>query len=371
VLDFILFSPPGVIPAIVALLLSRMIMQKASATVLDIYSLNRQRTKLDALFFHGKVFLPQLNDVDRGVWAMLQPEVRATWIDALGKEFIDDWQGAVNIEWFQSGLPNVMDLMVQESAGRRYLVKLFDHGRQGFAIHEATLTGEPIGHLPAPECIANTRVREFQCLIYNLPEGRRPELLETKQCVDPVSGNLMAVEPPDSLVKQYSRSRPMLWQRLDSRLVERVFVCSGSEYHRELASKLSSRLVELHDHLREMPLVLVNPDINASSLYLVENEPLLLNWGRWSIDPVGSGWRDREKPFAQLASYFEAAALKRPSLKKISAESAELAALTFAFEAKCSRQLFSDAFELLPGILDRLDYLRSQATPASGLGAAL
>jgi hypothetical protein len=355
VLDFIVFSPPGVLSAIVSLLLTRMIMQKFSSGILDVHALNRQRPKLDALFFHGKIFLPQANDGDRGVWAMIKPEEREAWINALFKEFVDDWQGIAQVEWLQSGVPNMIALFIKSKAGHHYLIKLFDSGRQSLAVHEATLTGENIKFLPAPKLIANTQVKQFKCLIYELPEGRCSGRLEVKHWMEPVRGLMMSVEPPPSLVQQYGRSRPSLWQRLDAKVVERLVICARSDSERLLSRQLQETLFELQEHLRQLPPVLVNPDINVSSLYFAHEDRLLLNWGRWSIDPVGSGWQDGEKQLDQLAGYLEEAARSRSSLVGVFIESVELSALTFAFEAKCSRQLFSEAFELLPGMLERLD----------------
>ncbi|WP_417530287.1 hypothetical protein [Marinobacter lipolyticus] len=369
VLDFILLSPPAVIPAIVSLLLTRMIMLKVSSGIVDISSLSRQRSKLDALFFHGKVFLPQGNERDNGVWSMIQPEERGGWIEAIFREHVQDWCGLERVEWYQSGVPNVAALTVWDHEGRSYLLKLFDQARRGLALHEATLTGERVVGLPAPELIANTQVRQFQCLVYELPVGRKPDRDETKRLMESVRGRVLWAEPAASLVLQYTRSKPMLWQRLDEQIVERLGVCASSDQERLLAKRLSSQLYALQEHLRQLPLVLINPDINVSSIYLTDSDTLLLNWGRWAIDPVGSGWRDGEKPIAQLSDYLNKAAEHRPSLKSVASESAELSALTFSFEAKCSRQLFSEAFELLPGILDRLELVLGQAV-GDALGAS-
>jgi hypothetical protein len=55
VTDFIFLTPPGVIIAIVSLLLSRQIFGRLAGIVQDVTALHTQRTRYDALFFHGKI----------------------------------------------------------------------------------------------------------------------------------------------------------------------------------------------------------------------------------------------------------------------------------------------------------------------------
>lgn len=361
VLDFIVLTPPGVIVAIISLLASRMILQKINTGIMDVSAISKQRPKLEALFFHGKVFQPELGSKDRGIWHMIRPEVRESWLEPVFEEFVVSWAGIRSIEWHQSAVPNVPALSVVGNNEQRYLVKLFDRNRSSLALHEATLLGEAWDGLPAPKLVANTRVRQLHCLIYEIVAGYHPDRGAMKQLTESVRGRLLSVSLPHGLQLQYSRSKPMLWQRLDETIVDRLLSCANSDRQRDLVNELGEKVADLREQLRRLPLSLINPEISSSSILVTSSDIQMLNWGRWSIDPVGAGWRVGPKQLNQLADYLDQAAEHRPDLRKVSTEAAELAALTYSFEAKSMRQQFEEAFELLPAILKRLDHVEGES----------
>lgn len=369
VVDFIFLSPPGVISAIVSLLLTRMIMLKIVSGTSDLASLYSQQSKLDALFFHGKVLVPKASKAEQGIWSLIQPEMLPEWLEPLLKEHVQSWQGRGSIKRIQSGLPNVIYFLVQGQCNRYFLVKLFDSSRRSLSLHEATLTIESLQGLPAPLLVANTQVEEYQCLIYQLNDGRQPQREEAKLMQEKILGGLLSVLPPAQLALRYARSRPMLWQRLGESHVKGLALFAEQAGLSIVVNQFFEKCDLLREHLRDLPLVVVNPDINLSSIFISAKDTLLLNWGRWSLDPVGSGWRDGPKQLEQLKVYFERAAEMRADLGDVLVESVELAALTHAFEAKCARQLYSEAIDLLPGLLDRLEAV-SNPQPRPVLGAS-
>ncbi len=179
VADFVLWQPPGVIIAIVTLILSRQIMGRATGLVADLAALRQQRLKLDALFFHGKVLLSHSAPHQRSIWPLLQPRARKQWVQAVLEELAGDVEEGIDCHWRQTGQANVAALKV-EAGSQRYLVKLFDKNRNSLALHEATLMGENVKGLPAPRFVGTTQVQKFHCLLYELPAGRPPEPDEVK-----------------------------------------------------------------------------------------------------------------------------------------------------------------------------------------------
>jgi hypothetical protein len=357
ILDFTVLSPPGIIVAIIAILLSRIMLQKLSGAVIDAVVLTQKRTKLEPLFFHGKaVSRPIKGKEGAGVWAMIENEVDSS-IDFIFADYFESWNGCKSVRWVQTGVRDVAGFEVVEKSGERFFVKIFDRRRESLAIHEATLVGEGLNHLPAPELLATTEFNDLKCLIYRYPEGRRPDLEEIRQIPEIVRGRLMWVQPPESIIRTFLRSKPLLADKLESTVINKLRVCAGGPQEQRNIDLLAAHFIELQSFLRRLPLVIVLPDISPSSVLLTysADDTCILNWGRWELDTIGSGWRIRPKRLERLGPSLVDAKQKRADLNGISTDEVELVAFVSAFEARCSRQLFADALEMLPEILVRIE----------------
>ncbi|MES3675210.1 hypothetical protein QC589_04575 [Halomonas elongata] len=352
VLDFIVFNPPGVIIAIVTLILSRQIMTRATGLVADLAALNQQRVKLDALFFHGKVLLSSSIQHERTIWPLLQPRARQQWVRAVLEEFSDDDVTDIDCEWHQTGQTNLAALRVI-TGSRRYLIKLFEKNHSSHALHEATLMGEGVlDLLPAPRFVGATHVQKFHCLLYELPAGNPPPLVEVRRKTQPLRGQLLAVEPPSQLCHRYQRSRPMLWQRLNVDLLERMYMAITSDEQWAMLDSLMENLTRLAAKLQALPLVLHQPDLSQDTLWVTDDaSAIALNWGRWSLEPLGAGWPEGAAELQQLESAIIKAGESRPALREVAIEDAELSALAFALERECNRQRYVQALELLPRLM--------------------
>ena len=92
--------------------------------------------------------------------------------------------------------------------------------------------------------------------------------------------------------------------------------------------------------------------MNAFWIKHYNSDAILLNWGRWSLEPAGAGWNDSVKELKEIDAALLQAAEKRTSLTGVRPEQVKLAALTYAFETRCQRQQFNEALELLVRMLD-------------------
>ena len=370
VADFIFWSPPGIIIAIVSLLLSRQIMQRASGMIGDLTSLRRQQAKLDALFFHGKVLLPNQARLEKSFWPLLAPEARQAWVISVLDELVGTVESDVSCRWHQLGVPNVVGLRVQRGE-QLFLIKLFELNRSSWALHEATLIAEQASCLPAPRWVGATKVEKFSCLVFELPQGDQPQRRLVKELSQQLRGDMLAAQPHTDAVKRYLRSKALLWQRLQYSLVERMNVAAEMPSQQENLASLLDQLPHLHQRLKGLPVALLNPEVHQDVMWLPVTEadkdtmPILLNWGRWSLEPVGAGWPVGEKLLAKLGQALQTAAAQRNELADVRVKEAELAALAFALERECNRQRYVQALELLPRILERLASLKTVSQPGS------
>jgi len=360
VIDFILFTPPGVIIAIISLLLSRQIFVRLAGVVQDMTALHVQRTRYDALFFHGKILLRDEAKEEITIWPLLVKNMRDEWVTDLLRERTPEGQGPVKTTWQPSGIPNVAALRATRApAGEVFLIKLFESNRKSMAEHETTLLGEPPKGLPAPAFLHSTDLRQFPCLVYALPSGSPADQRVVRQLGLSLTGQLLEIEPPAALVTRYRRSHPILWQRLGRSMLLRLRVAVDTTDQEQRATEIVHRLPALRRHLEAIPLVLLNPDITQATIWIEEseNKPLLLNWTRWSLDPAGAGWGEREEDLEQLVVALEQAVPRRPCLSQVRPEQAKLSALTYSLEARLLRQQFPEALDLVARILELLDLL--------------
>ncbi len=353
VADFILWVPPSVIIGIVALLLSRQVTQRIAAMVGDLANLRRQQIKLDALFFHGKVLLPSLPGEKGKFWSLLAPVHRHEWLIPLIREFTS-WQGGeLDIRWQQSGVANVAVLLVKTEIGQ-FLIKLYDTNRSTFAQHESTLMLESLPGLPALPFLGSTQVARLHCLLYAVKDGEFVSILAGKKMHKTMLASLLHVQPGDALTRRYMRSRPMLWQRLCSPVLQRIQVAIADARQQQQLDDLLASLPQLTSLLQELPVWIFTIDTRPANIYqCVESGPVLLDWNRWSMEPVGAGW-----PVARLddlAEVLEQARLGRKDLARVCVGHLELAALCAALEVACNAQRYSDALSVLPDLLNRLN----------------
>lgn len=372
VVDFILLDPPAVLVAIVSLLLVRQVLNRLAALVQDIFSMFRQRDRINALFFHGAVLMTARAPDDKTIWPLLLPENRKEWAEAVLKEVVPGWGGAARFEWHPSSNHNAAVLRAQCEAGpESYLLKLFDDKRKAIAFHESTLLSEAPGNFPGPEFLGTINVGAFVCLAYRLAEGATIfDTGELKPHVNQLRKDLLAVEPPVGLAQRYQRSRPLLWQRIEAGLLSRLFVAVSTPEQSAQIARLLQLLPQLKQYLKSLPLVIVNPEIGSMGVWVESftGQPLQLSWSRWALEPVGTKWpvgtgewRSRDQ-VGRLAEALRGAAEVRPSLANVRPEVAELAALTAALEDRCLRQQFADGLELIDRILSRLDVLVEEPT---------
>jgi len=369
VADFILFTPPSVVVAIVSLLLARQLLNRLSSLVQDIASLYKQRAKINALFFHGKVLIKGVV-ADKGIWPMLMPDSRSDWGAELLSRVVPGWEGAKRFEWHYSSNGNAGVLKVVSLSGEKdYILKLFDEGRKSVAIHESTLLSEAPETIPAPCFLGAVNVSDFICLVYQIPKAVTfPSGRDLQLQLNKLRGSLLALEPSATLVQRYRRSKPLLWQRLEPTLLKRLLVAVDTVEQGRQVARLIDHLPAIKQCLKSLPLMVANSEFGEGNILVDEknDDPLMLSWGRWSLEPVGSGWpvktgiwRSGDQLY-KLSDALEVAAGARSSLAGVRVEAAELAALLTALEERCLRRQFIAGLEIVDRIMKLIDSFAEQ-----------
>jgi hypothetical protein len=364
-------APPSLLYVLIGLLMLRQLLSRASDAAVEIGNLYGQRVNLNALFFHRQVLL-RAEDEAGGIWSLFEPKRRAEWAASAVRELAGvPSTASIDTRWLQTGIRNVLALEARKPGDDEsaWLLRLFDQSCNAIAVQEATLLGAmPAGLLPAPAFLGATRVGDFNCHGFVYAGLRRVPPGEVGPAASGVMRQLLEVEPPADLVARYERSHPCLWRRIDRRLFSRLLLPAGQPGQRDAVMALDAAWDDICAILQSLPLVIINPELNAETLrYDPEDRPLALHWGRWSLDPLGSAWPANDKGLTDLEAALEAAVANghRGALKKVSAAQARLAARAHLLEQLLTRQQYSQALDLIPLLLD--DAAQSGTEEQAGL----
>lgn len=146
----------------------------------------------------------------------------------------------------------------------------------------------PRGNLFAPEILSRFEKPPFECQIVDIGDAQQLPLTAWKTVHPLIVEELWSCEPPRALVDAYQLSHTLLWDRLDADLFERVAIAIGSEKDEQIFLRFTEELPRILSELRDLPLCVCNPDINPRSVLQRGNgAPLIINWGRWSIEALG------------------------------------------------------------------------------------
>ncbi|EOG3621198.1 hypothetical protein ACK9U2_003084 [Pseudomonas putida] len=364
VIDLITGRQPQKLLAIIALLLARQVLQRLASIASNLAGLMQQRLQISALFFHGHVLVNEKTNISKNLWQLLSPSNRIDWLQSTVRETLGSSEQITETHWHQTGVADVFAFDVQtrdQETGTvsRYLVKIFNSNRRDLALQEASLLTCRNSHmLPAPPLIAATTVGRLNCHIMEWQPGNRFTPKELKVRALDVTGILMAIPPAAELVSRFARSRPLLQQRLEDSVIERLRLAfdESDQICIEVIDKFEEALPKFKDILQALPLQIINPDLNVDTLLQLEGETLCVgHWGRWNLEPIGSGWSIHELDLKRLCYKFSIASQSRADLANVEAQHVVLCALLYAFERLLQRQQFLSAYELLPQILEKIE----------------
>ncbi|WP_019594006.1 hypothetical protein [Thioalkalivibrio sp. ALM2T] len=367
VIDFLYGNPPGLIPAIIALLLSRQGFNRLTSMVSGLVKQREQRPKLDALFFHASAFIPERDSKKETIWHLLEPEQRAQWApEVLAEACGEGIPEQVKTHWWQTDVPNVAVLRCDVPERPGLIIKLYERNRASLAVHEATLLAEPPDGLPAPRWLGGSDIRGFTCHVLELPEGVPDHQGDMSRSVQDLRGRLLEVSPSKALVTRYTRSRSLLWQRLDEMMLARARIAAIDPATDKALAVLQERLEDWRMKLAQMPLAFTSRDILPMNVVLTDqDEPRLLQWGRWALEPAGAGWPIGSKQLKELENAGERWQGSRKGERNATFEQLKLAALSAEFERYCIRERYKQALKLVPRITGTLDQLEMHTQPSA------
>lgn len=359
VADFLIGTPPAFTPAIVALLLTRQLSNKTKAAINSLSRLLRQRTKIDALFFHRAVHMTETPE-EKTIWPLLLPQARKEWVPKILTEMLGtQWASPATIDWWPSSEPNIGILHCTYPARPGVLLKLFDSNRMNQALHEATLLGEDTRPGIVPKLLGHTEFNSFHCHALQVPVGARQVSSINAIQLQELRQRLLAVQLPKQLVARYCRTHAQINQRVTVQTLQRLLITT-SEADEQQLNRLLQRLEVWRNHLRRMPLCLIVKTEPDNLMESASGELLLLHCGNWALEPCGFDWNSAA---AELQQAVEVAQQVRSDLTGATGELLRLVRLSASLERNCAEQQYGKAVGLLAPINECLDQIEKNPLP--------
>lgn len=355
VIDFLYFTPPNFIVALLTIILARLMLNRLSFTAAYLLSLKKNEAKINALFFHNQVFLPDAYRQNASVWDLLRTTSINTWLPALMQEATkQENNGNLNFQWQQTKLKDILVLKVQTD-NKSFLVKVFEQRLSTKAQHESTLMIEAdTSTFPSPKLLLTSKVSNYHCHIFDITGLEFLSFREGLEARRDIDNLLLVICPSTELIERYRRSKAFLWERINQNMLDRLRLIFKEDV--DCIEAFEEALPQIKSILESLPLNFVNHKLNNSSILCgLSYHPVSFHWAEWSIEPVGSGLRDKEETFREMDELIDSAAERRHELSHFPINYYKIAALVSAFEQRYEKQQYRDAIELVTSILEHLD----------------
>ena len=361
VYDFMVAPAPGVIQAVIGLLLVRQIFSRLVVFTVNSKLLYDKRAVVKSLFYQNPDLPEQELIEEKPVWKKVSAEHRlqlASKVLAtqLTREIPPE---SLDIEYIQTAVDGIVGMVVgmsgTDDVTTKYLLKLYAKNRSEFALHERKLLSAHRSELesPWPKFIGSSHVDE---LIVNIYEWHGSEIFsETEyppQRVD-LMISLLCVKPSGGLEAEQRLMNTGLFSRLQQGLLARLSMFCDSE-RKLLFDELTDNLEKMRTIYEQSPKQYVNPDLFPHTLMQSDlNNLFLFNWSRWSLEGVGAGWYMHPKVFAKLPKAFKAAQQVRADLARVPLQTVKFNACVFEFEKMIRLDRYEFALDVLPELLSQ------------------
>jgi len=359
--SYLLELPFDIFGSIIGLLLARQVLQRMTTLIHDSIFLLDNSTKINSLFYTSFHPSEKKNPQDESFWNHASNEVRQQWALNSLIDLTDYPIHSVKSSYVQLGVPEIagFDILAYDQNNEflaEYFVKLFSLGRDNSCKHEASLLSQKWARqLPAPLLIGAIQTGGFNTLFFEKAQAVKPQPSLMKVKWYSALSKLWMVDPSTDIADQFSRSKPILPERLKHDIGKRLTSVISSTEQLLLAEKLSENLPSIRQIISTVPLCIVNPDLHMATIFECPGETFVTyNWTRWAVEPTGANWPTGKQDILAIDGYLNEARKVRPALVGIPTATVALTAIMYAIESQFSRQNYLSVIELIPAALEQL-----------------
>ena len=360
VMDFMSGPPlPSRLSAVISIILVRQLLGQLSRVINDIFSLSKSRPRITSMFFHGQAFDASKAESAQGFWPLFGGNIILDGITASLEGVVAIKDLSIKLAFFPIPIRDVIgvEVLLFNNGNRqvsKYLAKVFDVKRESMALQEAALFDGLHAHsLPSLAFIKPMVINNYQCVLYEMSGKSKLSPGAKKGARLKVLKDLFLYSPPEALIGRYLRSSLILPQRLSVKEFERLLLFASSQDERSWVNNVIDDLPLLRGRLLGLPKRVVNRDVKINNMLSDDDGAIsLVNWHRWSIEPIGAGWPTDDDAIVLLKELCQEARQSGEIDRDVSEEDVVLSALLYQLERHYATQDFASAISMLPKILE-------------------
>lgn len=343
------FYPPHTIVIVLSVLLVRQMFSKLGSAMKDIKSLYNDRLKINSLVFFRDTKVQITHDNKDPFWSLLKHEAREKWIKELLNNVFENDIAYISSQWYKVNIKNIafFKVIVKDNVSNKthaYLLKLFNKNISSQAVHEATILHENIQDFFNLPFIASSKIKEFHCNVFKYLNTKPAQNFKHEHILLRIK--MMSIEPPKELLERYSRSHPYLHSRLSKKMLDKLHLTVNDD-EIEMIKDFEESFNDIIQKIKAVPLQIINPLITNFSLVKLEDKFVLLHWGGWKIDSLGTDFPIAVKTVETLKKNFDRDNVKIDDIVLVS--------LMSHFEKLYNGENFTGIIEIIPRILECIE----------------
>jgi len=354
VIDFLYDTPPSFFIAMLSMIIIRRLLSLLAASINKAVSLQKQKQKINALFFHHKPFVLSAETETESFWTLFNHGLTNDWLKEIISKVSEGEPSLSSVNWLQTQETHQLVLNISlTNQARSFLIKLFDKKFTHLASHEASLIELHPSNLPCPPLLLVTTVSGYPCHLFEITGLETIPKEKIKDQTISLQKQLLNTRPPTQLLQQYKRSKRTLWQRLDTSMLNVLSTVANLE-QASLIAQAKKAFPDIKNRIKSLPFTVSLPSEKARRGLLLEspaNVTYTASWESWTFEPIGYGWKTNDMPLKTLEKELTQAYNSSPLLRGIPFENIMLACLIAEFEKKINLVQYYDAISLLDHVL--------------------
>lgn len=366
--------------SVIAALLSVIVLRRVLSTMVQFLgramSMVRQKPMIDALFFRERQYQQVEGQEMRTLRDVFHKQARQRGAAEILRS-VDVGADELEVRWHDSRLPGLSLLTIHSKTAKGaeayyqqqiYLPK-HDHRLDNEAVLFSHLARE---QLCAPRVFARFSEGSFQCQICAAGTGACPPRKDWARIEASLNERLMAVPAPAALIRAFKASHPVLSERLSDRVVARLGVAVDTAQEATTFKVFCRLAYFVRDCLDKLPHYVYNPEIMLANVFVDDRgEPLVMTWGKWSVEPIGGGLAVNTSQ-QTLEAFARGIRDRRSSVySHIGADHLRFALLCWHIERNISANLLKNALGLVHNLLEHpfvVGLKNEQATMLQSVG---
>ena len=280
--------------AIIGFIMLRQMLGNITAIIAIATGLVRRRTTIDALIYRSQQVIEdeaqKRSDSFRALFAPVQRNsVIGEALRAVSGE--DVAVQSIYVDPVPAPVKRFDVVSVDSSGENEYLeARVFPANCQDQVTNaEFLFEHVPRSKLSAPSVWTTFNYYDYTIVVQEAGSGERYQADQAWKAVeDDLVTQLLLVTPPRALIKSYNATKRLLPDRLSRNLLDRLWIGVDNQAEAQRLEEGLRRLDVIKARLRTHPVALFNPDFLPTNTIVGTEKPLIMAWGRWMIEPIGT-----------------------------------------------------------------------------------